>query len=464
MGGITGAGVKGAARWGLALGGFGGLPVLAAAGGLAGAGRATIKEYLTQRREIVKSEEARRSKLMDEMLVSSFYQSNWDEKKQNDPSYKEYRELADGSIKGILKNEFRRIKSADKTKLRNAALRGAVIGAIGGVVGGMLVEKIAEHGEDIGAVLSGVKDHIGQGVQELKTHIPHPQFEHSAVNPLPAPPPEPSAAGVSPEQAISTPIASEGVKVAMPSASISDNHVASMPQIQETPSSSLHLPSPVDEFPKTPADQLVSPSGTSGIHPIPAPEAVNHVLGPTALNDVAVPIEQAATSVHETMTLESGSTVWDKVHEQLATGLGHESSVDQMRQGVTGVLNANHITDASHIQAGTQIDMHSVTEQIQQITGGHELIPSDLSSMPESVSLDHGSTVWSEATDYLKAAGIAQPNNAQILDVAKEVCRQSNISEPSWGISGEHVANQLPTGFNLVFNQPVKSVVSGMMK
>lgn len=115
----TGAGVRLAARMGLAIGGVGGLPYFAAAGAAAGGATRGVKEYLHQRRDI---------------------------KQENSE------ELA--QIRSRLKREFRIAKATNKYKLGTAFAKGAAYGAVGGVIGAGMVDIL--HSELVQDKIGGV--------------------------------------------------------------------------------------------------------------------------------------------------------------------------------------------------------------------------------------------------------------------------------------------------------------------
>lgn len=109
IGSLAGGGTKALAKWGLAIAGVGGLPVAPVVGAAAGTVGAVTREYLRQRKEGIEIEEDKAT-----------------------------------GIRARLKNEIRRIRAADKTQWRNAAIRGALFGAVGGVVGEVIVDKLSE--------------------------------------------------------------------------------------------------------------------------------------------------------------------------------------------------------------------------------------------------------------------------------------------------------------------------------
>lgn len=88
-------------------------------------------------------------------------------------------------------------------------------------------------------------------------------------------------------------------------------------------------------------------------------------------------------------------------------------------------------------------------------------ISATLSAMPDTIPLTPGSSVWNETAAYLEQALDRPATNAEILEIAKAVCIASNVAEPSWGISGDYLHNQLPVGFQLNFGPP-KTLIAQM--
>lgn len=129
---VTGAGVRQAARLGLAIGGLGGLPYFAAVGAAGGGATRGVKEYLHQRRDI---------------------------KQENSE------ELA--KIRSRFKREFRTAKFVNKTKLATAMAKGAAYGAVGGIIGAEIVDFL--HNEQvqdkIGGVAKFAKETAGHAVK-----------------------------------------------------------------------------------------------------------------------------------------------------------------------------------------------------------------------------------------------------------------------------------------------------------
>lgn len=88
----------------------------------------------------------------------------------------------------------------------------------------------------------------------------------------------------------------------------------------------------------------------------------------------------------------------------------------------------------------------------------------DLAKIPEMVPLPPGSNPWEMSSGFLREVLGREPTNAEILEVTKTLCRESNISVPGWGIEGEVDHTKLPVGFKLVFNDNVRKVIGGIKK
>lgn len=87
-----------------------------------------------------------------------------------------------------------------------------------------------------------------------------------------------------------------------------------------------------------------------------------------------------------------------------------------------------------------------------------------IANIPSEVLLEKGSNPWEVASKTLEEILGRPPTNAEILELTKEIAKESHIAVSSWGISGpgfvEHT--NIPIGYKLVFNDSVKSVISSL--
>lgn len=397
VGGIAGAGAKEVAKFGFAIAGVGGLPVAAGVGAVAGGAGAVVREYLKQRGEGITIEE-------------------------------------DTTVTGIrakLKNEFRRIQAADKTRLRNAAIRGVVFGAVGGVVGGVIADKLSEE-------LAKVQWPEIQGPQ-----INHQVGAEPTATPTESLTPTPTG----------TPVPAETTAA------------AGAPAPTETPTptpTETATPTPVTtpEATATPLPQAETPPSAPPPPEAPAqPPAEAQEAMKTPPDKVAVP-----ETAQETFQIPAGSNPWVEVDKYLIENLDRNPTNQEIRQAVTRLLTENSITDATKIPAGSELQIGSVKEYLGQILSEQPQITAELATAPEAISLPSGSNPWSETSEYLEDVLGRKPSNAEILKVTQEVCRQSNISVPAWNIAGANLDTQLPPGFRLNFNQSAKNVISSLVK
>lgn len=391
---VTGGVTREAAKLGFTIAGVGGLPMAVGVGAAVGGTKAGVREYLRQRKEGIKIEE----------------------------------DIDTVGIRTKLKNEFRRIKAADRTKVRNAAARGAVMGAIGGLVGGVVMDFISERinleelGKNVGQGIGeraqvGIQNlreaggTLGQGIQEdLGPVLKNTQW---------------LGEGIKAETTATAEIIKEKageIGENTPLGQIGENIRKIIPdqELNETlPSDSSGKLTPLDKTP----EQVLTPKGV------------------------------------ESITLDAGSNPWRETQKYLTDQLGKTPSNEQIQEAVTRLLNENNISDATKIPAGTAFNIASVNEYIGQILAEQQQIPVDLASSPETVFLSNGSNLWNETSEYLEDVLGRKATDAEILQVTKEVCRQSDIAVPNWEIRGANLHTKLPTGYQLVFNQPVKKII-----
>lgn len=390
VGMIAGGATKEAARLALSIAGVGGLPFAAGAGALAGGVSGGVREYLRQRREGIVIEE-------------------------------------DAEIAGIrakLKNEFKRLGAADKTKLRNAAVRGAIFGAVGGIAGGVIVDFV------------------------------HGQFFEQAPTVAPGETPTPTATATTTPTATETITpAPEGAVLVQPTPTEPTPTVAQLP----TETATVTPTEAPTQTPPTTPTETPTPTPTEVAT---ASEPQPQVVAPTAPME-QIPEQIAAPKV-ESVTLEAGSNPWTKMQDYLTENLGRPPQVSEIRQAVTTALSENNILDATKIPAGTSLNISGVNQLVGQILAEQPPIPVDLAASPEDIFLSGGSTPWNEVAEYLEDVLGRKPTSAEILKAAKEVCRQSNIAVPNWGVEGNFPHTNLPAGFRLIFNQPVKSLIAKM--
>lgn len=380
-GAVSGAATKQLLRIGTSIAGVGGFPIVAGIGAVGGAAAGYTREYLKQRHTLDIGDT---------------------------PESK--------SIRQRLKNESRRWSARDKTKLRNAAVRGAVTGAVGGVIGGLIVDHVnlssVIHRAPGVSRLSGVRDLPGiRNIPGVGGHETGVRIVHAPGTPTPG------------AETTAIPPGHDVVQGIIPS---------------------------------HPAPTEVPGTGGVSVHPtpeIPGVGGAEHVV-PSPMD---MPSEDIVKSAFpEGIDLPAGSNPWDAVKGQLTDALGRPPTDDQLRDGVARFLTQNEIVDATKIPAGTHLSMGSVNQLAGEILGSHQLLPADLAALPDSLPLPADLDPWAETSNVLRDYLGRPPTSLQILDITKEVCRQSNIAVPAWDIPGAIDSHNLPAGFMLNFNDEVK--------
>lgn len=425
VGSVAGAGAKEVAKFGFAIAGVGGLPVAAGVGAVAGGAGAVVREYLKQRGEGISIEE----------------------------------DSAVG-IRAKLKNEFRRIQAADKTRLRNAAIRGVIFGAVGGVVGGVIADKLSE--ELAKVQWPSIQTPQINLPQLPKVELPEVKLPEVSLPELPQVNiPEikvPWVGAPQPEAAPPGPELPERAEVPF-------GEVAPSPLKEpvSTPEATTpQAPPPEEAIPQVPEAPPPLPPATALEAPTPVvpAEAVSPPAEPTPMQQ---PAEALTTPTTETLTIPQGSNPWQEVNSYLTEQLGRAPANQEIREAVTRLITENNITDATKIPVDAQFNINGVNEYIGQILSEQPPISADLAALPENIPLPNGSNPWNEVSKYLESTLDRPPTNAEILDVTKEVCRQSGIRIPSWGIPGPDLHTQLPPGKILVFNEFVKERIAAKM-
>ncbi|MBI2195539.1 MAG: hypothetical protein HYU48_00630 [Candidatus Levybacteria bacterium] len=393
-GAVLGGGAKQLARTGLAIAGVGGFGIAAGAGAVGG----LAVEYYKLRKTVDMGETS--------------------------------------ETKGIrqgLKNELARLKAADRTKLRNAAIRGAISGAVGGVVGGLIMDhvdwgNIVHHVPGIGAA-PGSPD-----IPQL-AGAPAPGAGE-AVAPTPSGTPTPGAEG------ITAPTPGAGVVETMPPAGPS------------TPEIPAGVGEEIVPAPEAGVAEAVTPAGPSS-PPIAEVPETPEVESPMDIS----PKELATPPGPETIEIPAGSNPWVEVDKYLTDKLGRPPTTDEIERSVASLLSDNGIVDATKIPAGTVLNVEGVNQHIGEILGSAQLIPPDIAVLSESLPLPVNSDPWAEVSTLLEDLGRSH-TNPEILGVARELCIQSKISVPEWGIVGDFDHRNLPAGFMLNFNDEVKRKIA----
>ncbi|MEX2013255.1 MAG: hypothetical protein WD967_02525, partial [Candidatus Levyibacteriota bacterium] len=385
VGAATGVLAKQLASTGLAIAGVGGFGITVGAGAAGGALSGFAREYYKQRKTIDIGET---------------------------PESK--------SIRQRFKNESRRWSARDKTKLRNAAVRGALSGAVGGVVGGFIV------------------DHVDWG--SIAHHVPGVGAAPESPD-IGTTPPTPEAGGMVP------PTPGAGAAEA----------VTPTPSPTEIPGvSGGEVVAPT---PEAGAIEPVVPTGPSAPE-IPGVDGAEQAVPPSPMD---IPPQDLLTpSTHE-ITLPAGSNPWTEVDKYLTDELGRDPTNAEISESVARLLTDNGIVDATKIPAGTLLDMEAVNQHIGEILGLHVSIPADIASLPEVVPLPEQSDIWKLSSSVLETGSHGkEPTNSMIFHVARILAEHSKVSVPEWGVLGDGFtpANALPAGFMLNFSDEVKEEIA----
>lgn len=303
-----------------------------------------------------------------------------------------------------LRNEFRRIGALDrenKEKIGKAALRGAAFGAAGAIL------------SDIAAENEWVQEQFTQ----MKKFIPEikkpqlPTFTASQTGEsLPAPEATPTPKPPAPTEAVKPPVAPTGVPAQ-------------------------------EQLPATP------------------PQAAPAVEKPQLPVKPQLPPLEAAPSASDTLTIPKGSSIWNEAKTYLENNLDHPPTNTDISNAVNKIMADNNITDARAVPAGANLNIHGVNEMIGKAAAQHIDISPELAKMPEVIELQGGSDPWQEGFKYGSSYLNKPLTNAQTLLITKELCRQSGIAVPVWGLNEGIDHTKLPVGFKLIFNDPVKKLL-----
>ncbi len=221
----------------------------------------------------------------------------------------------------------------------------------------------------------------------------------------------------------------------------------------------------------TPGASEAAASVTSS--PTPSADTLTHppvtAEAPTVAGEVAPespldssPEDIVSSALPKEIELPAGSNPWAEVDKYLADKLGRPPTNIEISDSVERLLSDNEITDATKITAGTNLSMDGVNKHIGEILAGHSLIPPDIAALP-SVSLPAGSNPWNEVSSLLSDQFGKPPTNLEILSVARELCIQSKIAVPEWGVPGDFDVKNLPSGFMLIFNDEVKRKIADIV-
>lgn len=399
-GGVAGGLGKAAVR--VALAGTGGLLATAAIGAVGGAAAGGVTEYLRQRKKIDID------KAEGTLIISGLW------------------------------NEFRRIKGADKKKIRNAAVRGAVFGAIGGIIGAEIADNEWVQEQISKIRLPGIK------LPEVKLpEIRPPEFEFKGAAPADLPPsqalgfPEVSSPVVAPAEATVAPVAPtvEPTATSVPAVATPTAVEATAtpaPMATASPTGTpipTETPTPVPTGTPTPE---AAPGPAPAIKPPAAPELAP--AQPPAAPEPKMPAAPPVAASAEAPAAPPAPPV--TAEPAAAAPPGTEPAIGQ--------------------PAGLP-----PTEPFALVEPA-PAPPVELAALPEQIPLPAGSNPWEVTSRTLRDVLGRDPTNAEILQVTKEVCRQSNISVPNWEIAGEIDHRALPVDYKLVFNDPVKKLIAGM--
>lgn len=273
-------------------------------------------------------------------------------------------------IIGGLKNEFRRMKLADKRKIAKAAAAGAVVGAIGGVVGAGVADWLAHSeavqkvvapvGKEIGGILShpgefargfylstnsSISDSLSQ-FSEAPTGVPTslPLAFHTATG-------IPSGAGLPADTALPT---ATHTFVPTETATPVSTHVPTATPTE----AAVHVSPP--SSPLTPAFAEALPAAPA----VPKPSL-----------SVVPEVSTGAQSVTESIKLPAGSNTWNEMQKYLSENLHRIPEPQEIQRAVDLALNENHIPDPTKIPADTMLKVDTVREYLNEL-GNKPPLPS----------------------------------------------------------------------------------------
>ncbi len=262
-----------------------------------------------------------------------------------------------------IKNGFRKLKAADKEKIRQAAKKGAVFGFVGGAIGSEIAKHIAE------AFSAGPS---GTSAPVASEQTPQPAKAQAVVPAMPggvaSPTTEPSASvapKVEPTTApatATTPAAAEGAETS------------------GAESTGATEPASADQQPPTLPD--TEPTVSADTQPATPPAAQPAASAPV-LTETAPAV---VSHVSETITLPKGSNVWTEVKNYLEQNLGdrplNDSELADLNKVVHQVMTDNDITDPTKVAAGKSLDIHSVNEYLNQAKGAQAVAAAPAEATP----------------------------------------------------------------------------------
>ena len=363
-----------------------------------------------------------------------------------------------------LKGVIEKFKQADKRRLVGAVGRGSATGAIGAVIGAEVTEFLATS-----EVVHGFTADISNRVAVLK-NVASQIKEHgfgSSGKPVP---------GFTREVSKVLRVDDTGAPTSADTLPFK-NIYNSNPHLDMVASESLNLtgqsPLNVDSYShlnvETTSPPITAQSSLETTADLPAPSGA-YLLGnapvmPVSSAEVTNNIKDIDTnnfsgSLDTTGMAGNGRLPSSFPLHELRSGEGYISAAPSPSPAPVNNIRQFVLPEKHH-------ELPSSSYLQENLPKGSGVIDShltlDLASQPENVSLPSGSNPIQVTAGYLEQAFGRPPTNIEILEVTKEVCKQSNINVPNWGIIGDVDQLKIPPNYKLVFNDSVKGVIKGFI-
>lgn len=320
------------------------------------------------------------------------------------------------------------VNRENKARLARAAARGMIIGAAGGALFSIISEQFqtasSTPDSSVNAASNQADTSLGSGTEVGVA--PQPT---ATAQPISTPTTTPAVASSGAETGATTPPSPAApAPTATPVTAAPDNR----------------LPGGLFVTDKVLIDDTMA-GGPAPLADAQAPSAASlseaAVLAPDAGTPSDIAVDTAPATLPEgieshQIVFEQGETAWGRITEYLGSELGRDPSVGEIRGAIEAFFADNPGLEATNIPVGQEFSLEGVNEYIGDILGGEPALPLSLELAPEHVSLQSGSSVTQMAQRWLESMGI-EPNGTMINEVAKQVCRDSNIrvDTPGWEIN-----------------------------
>ena len=334
-----------------------------------------------------------------------------------------------------LRNEWRRVGEADKAKIGKAAMKGAIFGAGGAIIGA----EIADHWDFIQEKLYETGDWVRGNVKLPEFTLPSSGSDHM-----------------------------DGVGASL-DASPTPTITATKNPIQIVTQTRTPSPTPFPSATPTPAEVTPTPIPRPEATPTPirpsivVPDQQPAPVTPDTLRVVPpIPGGEAVLSPDEIIKVPRGSNVWTEVKNYMEQNSGKTFTNTEIANAVKQVSMDSHLPNPNLVMPGTELNMHSLNEVIGKPSIPVIEISPELAKLPDVIALPAGSNPWDEVSKYGASYLGRDLTNVEKLLVTKELCKQSGISVPTWGLTDGINQNRLGSGFKLLFNDKVKIILEGI--